>query len=372
MSFHLVRIARPHTTGDSAPGDVISTFTFMANVAAQETAGDAAVSTSPQRVYERLAGTRELDAILYAVTDSPVADQGLGHDEIGAVILPAEGEGPDAELVGFLYIGLPLLEDRDVAELECVLDVDYLPLPGERPSLATRELAHWLVEQGVRACTAHGRSRVVAGVQSADQDFAADSFAHAFDVHGFVLKNTEAQLRVPLDSLRGVAAGRSGASAATPMVCNALSWQGPDLGEHTEAALALLRVAEADTHTGDLLADDVAWDRQRLAEVRAATLRTGLFAGGRLVGLAEIARQPGADPRMAELTCVVIDRDFRGQGLSYVLLRELGKAAMEHWPDVADLYTTLSVGDEVARRLADGVGAQVLSYAQTLERRVDA
>lgn len=355
----------------------------MANVAAQETAGDAAVSTSPQRVYERLAGTRELDAILYAVSDSPVADAGLGHDEIGAVLCPAEGEGPNAELVGFLYIGLPLLEDRDVAELECVLDVEFLPLPGERPSLATRELAHWLVEQGVRACVAQGRRRVVAGVQSADQDFGADPFAHAFDVHGFAPKNTEAQLRVPLESLLSMTGRRSENSTATadasvePIspVClglSALSWQGPDLGEHTEAALALLRVAEADTHTGDLLADDVEWDRQRLAEVRAATLRTGLFEGGRLAGLAEIARQPGADPRMAELTCVVIDRACRGRGLSYVLLRELGKAALEHWPDVADVYTTLSIGDEVAQRLAAGVGAQVLSYAQTLERRVDA
>lgn len=343
----------------------------MANVAAQETAGDAAVSTSPQRVHERLAGTRELDALLYAVTDSPVADEGLGHDEIGAVLCPAEGEGPDAELVGFLYIGLPLLEDHDVAELECVLDVEYLPLPGERPSLATRELAHWLVEQGVRACAAQGRRRVVAGVQSADQDFGTDPFAHAFDVHGFAPRNTEAQLRVPRDSLLGVAARCSGTVAATPIGFTALSWEGPDLGEHTEAALALLRVAEADTHTGDLLADDVAWDRQRLAEVRAATLRTGLFLGGRLVGLAEIARQPGADPRMAELTCVVIDRALRGKGLSYVLLRELGTATAEHWPEVTDLYTTLSLGDAVAHRLAAGVGARVLSYAQTLERRVE-
>lgn len=344
----------------------------MANVAAQETAGDAAVSTSPQRVYERLAGTRELDAILYAVTDSPVADQGLGHDEVGAVIFPAEGEGPDAELVGFLYIGLPLLEDRDVAELECVLDVEYLPLPGERPSLATRELAHWLVEQGVRACVSQGRRRVVAGVQSADQDFCADPFAHAFDVHGFGPKNTEAQLRVPLDTLQFMAARRCADSAVVTPSAQALTWQGPDLGAHTDAALGLLRVAEADTHTGDLLADDVAWDRQRLAEVRAATLRTGLFLGECLVGLAEIARQPGADPRMAELTCVVIDRANRGQGFSYELLRELGKATSEHWSEVTDLYTTLSLGDVVAQRLAAGVGAQVLSYAQTLERRVDA
>ena len=123
--MHLVHIARPprpHASAADArskePADCIRSFVFWANLAAQEASGDAAASTSPGRVVQRLQGSSESQTYLFAVVDG---DSTLGEvSELGLPLIPAVDPSPELDYLGFIHISLPLLEEREAAEIECV------------------------------------------------------------------------------------------------------------------------------------------------------------------------------------------------------------------------------------------------------------
>ena len=125
--MHLVHIARPprppHSptthAQPSEPADCIRSFVFWANLAAQEASGDAAASTSPGRVVQRLQGSSESQTHLFAVVDG---DSTLGEvSELGLPLIPSVEPSPELDYLGFIHISLPLLEEREATEIECCL-----------------------------------------------------------------------------------------------------------------------------------------------------------------------------------------------------------------------------------------------------------
>src|SRR5699024_2149884 len=98
------RIDRP--VPGAEPADAVVNLVFLANLAAHETTGDTASSSSVERVQHRLRGSVEYDTLAFAL------------------------EVPDEDPAGYLLVSTPLLEDRDVVEAEVILDAGHLPLPG--------------------------------------------------------------------------------------------------------------------------------------------------------------------------------------------------------------------------------------------------
>ena len=113
--MHLVHIARPPRPAHSPtahaqpsePADCIRSFVFWANLAAQEASGDAAASTSPGRVVQRLQGSSESQTHLFAVVDG---DSTLGEvSELGVTLIPSVEPSQELDYLGFIHISLPLL-----------------------------------------------------------------------------------------------------------------------------------------------------------------------------------------------------------------------------------------------------------------------
>lgn len=126
--------------GRGKPADCVRSFVFDANLYAQEASGDPAASSAPSRVVQRLQGSNESQTYLFGLTSpTPLEVGALGFPTISAV-----EPSPELDFDGFIHISLPLLEETQNAEIECVLAAGLLPMPGEELSAEARGVAKQL------------------------------------------------------------------------------------------------------------------------------------------------------------------------------------------------------------------------------------
>src|SRR5699024_1084781 len=159
-NLHLVQFAPPQfPSGSSAataaspegciptPSDAVRTFALMANLYAQEASGDPAASASPERVVHRLRGSNESTTHTVALVE---VTQPLGDvSPLGVPSIPSAGECHDYDYAGFIDISVPLLEEKDTADLDFVLDVNFRPLPGQPLDDDAQHVATPLVNYGL-------------------------------------------------------------------------------------------------------------------------------------------------------------------------------------------------------------------------------
>lgn len=368
MELSLVQFAPPGATGatgaeiDAADG--IRTFVFMANLAAQEATGDSAASTSPERVVTRLKGSTESQLYLFAAVHGtpPLAKS----SELGLPLLPSTGDGPEPDYAGFIHISLPLLEETANAEIECVLDADYLPIPGQPLSAEGREVADWLAARSVELAGRLGRSVLQVGVLSPGEDV-TDPMAGTYRALGFHPRHAEVQVCVPVPKHPAL-------PDLPPFRFDV--WPDYDIPDDAlDDVMGLLTVASTDAYHGSLSVEPIQWTRARLADAharlrdrRAHTLLVALRgAGGGIDGLAELSRQEFGDPEVAEWTLVVTRRDVRGRGIAKAAALWALRACREYWPDVERTYASHARQDAAVAALARGLGAQPLSYSEAWE-----
>ncbi|APT93681.1 GNAT family acetyltransferase [Corynebacterium phocae] len=353
--------------GDSAtPSDAVLTFVFMANLAAQEATGDSAASTSPERVLNRLKGSTESQTYLFPVSAgaAPLCEV----SELGLPLIPAVGPMPELDFVGFIHISLPLLEETSNAEVECILDVEYLPMPGEDLSAEGRRLTDWMAAQALELVKKLGRSRVQVGVLfPRGKDCSFDPMAQSYAQLGFVPKHSEQQMKIAVPD-----------NPPVPMLDKHTMvrvWPDYDIcPDYLGQVLDLLTVASTDAHNGTLTVEPIVWTPARLADAyarlrdrRAHTLLVALIRKSQIVAMAELSRQDHGDPEVAEWTLTVTHRDCRMRGFAWAAKLAALRACAKLWPGVTRTYTSVAGDDPAMLRINQRLGAEVISTSEAWE-----
>lgn len=351
------RPQRPSAASPSTPlepSDALRTFVFMANLAAQEATGDPAASTSVERVLNRMKGSTESDTVLLGLVAEAPAVAELSPVGLALVPSSASAHEPDLNYLGFIHVGFNLREDKHIAECELVLDVDYLPLPGEPLSpagtAAVTELydaAEWLARNQGRTCLQTGL------LHAAGTNIDADPTGRILSERGYrqVLSETQLWHPVPDDLPQPPSVMGLKATVATDYAI-------PD--SLVDGVLELLEVASADAPREGLSVEPLSWDRTRLHEAAARqrdrnahTILVILHetATQRPVALAELSRHAGSDPSVAEWSLTVTARDRRRQGLARIAKLHALQALPHLWPKVERIYTNRVTSDEAMCRL---------------------
>jgi len=301
--LQLVQIDRP--VPGAEPADAVVNLVFLANLAAQETTGDTASSTSVERVQHRLRGSVEYDTLAFA--------------------LEVPGEDP----AGYLLISTPLLEDRDVVEAEVILDAGHLPLPGAGFEPESRAILSTLFAEAEAVAARLGRGVVQTWLlHPADETPGIGGWADVLRERGYSLGLTEIQGVVEV----GVGAPDWPAGVTVEVVRN-LDFPPPLV----DGVLALYHRASVDVPTGGLVAEPVDWTRDRLAAAARRVRNTGremvsvvLSDATGVIGISEITRFPGSEPGIVEQGITVVDVRARGRGHGLRIKQEALRAAAEH------------------------------------------
>lgn len=344
-------------------------FVFMANLAAQEASGDPAASSSPERVVHRLKGSTESQTLLFGVVNGPAP---LGEvSELGLPTIACIEDETVHPFVSFIHISLPLLEETNNADIECVLDVEYLPMPGEELDEEGAEVALWTVHAAQTLAQALGRGIAQTGLlYPAGQPETHDPFARPFFDAGFSVKHTESQMVTHLP--------RQSATPLVPAGCSTAVWQDYDIPpQYLDDVLELLTVASVDSVQGELSVEPIIWTAERLAQAhgrlrdrRAHVLLVAVIddSAQRIVSLTELGRHEAADPEVAEWTLTVTARDYRRRGLATVAKLAALRALEQHWPEVRRAYCSVAHADEGMNAIYAKLKAEGISTSSSLEK----
>lgn len=382
-NLHLAQLAPPHfPSGPAAtaarteglsptPSDAVRTFAFMANLYAQEVSGDPAASASPERVLYRLRGSNESQTYIFALIEgaSPLGEV----SSLGLPLIPSTGECPDYDYAGFIQLSVAILEEKETADIDFILDVGYLPLPGEPVDAETRSVATTLVNHGLELAKKLGRTTCqVSSLHSDDTAAEADPFSSAYQKAGFAIKNAERQIKIDVPEQPATVLVPAGLSTET--------WLDYGIPEqYLDDVIDLLTVASEDSLTGDLSVEPIKWNRSRLNEAharlrarKAHTLMVALIDDTtyQVVSLTELGRHAGSDPEVAEWTLTVTTREHREQQLASKVKLLALTALRECWPDVERTYASIGAGDVAMNRIFDELGAQGISRSESWELRL--
>ena len=356
-----VHIVAPPGSAHAEPADCLRSFVFDANLAAQEASGDPAASGSPRRVLQRLQGSTESRTYLFGLTDSVLGPAG----ELGLPVISAAEPSPEIDFDGFIHISLPLLEETDNADIECVLAADLLPLPGEELEPEALEVTRILAREALRLTRQLGRKNAQVGMlYPPDADYSYDPMSQAYLELGFRQKHAERQMYIDI--------------AATSPVLGAHVWPDYDIPDALlDDVLRLLTLASTDAVYGDLSVEPIVWTRQRLKEAHARlrsrgahTLLVGILDQGRVVALTELSRHGDADPEVCEWTLTVTDRECRRRGLATRAKQHAQYAVAHHWPTVRRAYCSVAQADPAMNALYARLGAHVISASSAYELTV--
>ena len=328
------------------PADAVVNLVFLANLAAQETTGDTASSTSVERVVHRLRGSAEYDTLAYALETDP-----------------------DEDYAGYLLVSTPLLEDTHVAEAEVVLDAEYLPLPGEPLSPEARDVLGLLYAEAEAVAARLGRSVVQTWLlHPAEEVPGSGGWAELLRGRGYELGLTEIQGVVPV----GVPAPAWEPPLRVDVVRD-LAFPAPLI----DGVLALYRQASVDVPTGGLDAGAVDWTRERLASAARRVADTNremvsvvVSDSEGVVGISEITRFPGSEPGVAEQGITLVAGRARGRGLGLNLKREALRRAAAALPGVSRVYTSNATGNPWMIEINRQLGWRVVSGGSGWQLRV--
>lgn len=350
--------------GRGEPADCVRSFVFDANLYAQEASGDPAASSAPSRVVQRLQGSNESQTYLFGLTSpTPLEVGALGLPTISAV-----EPSPELDFDGFIHISLPLLEETQNAEIECVLAAGLLPMPGEELSAEARGVTEQLVDAALDLAHRLGRSVAQVGMlYPADADYSYDPFSGPYIARGFAQKHAEHQMFVEFPD-----------TPARPFPVASRKFHvfaDYDIpAEYLDDILELLTVASTDAVYGDLSTEPIYWTAQRLEEAhrrlrarRSHTLLVAVEEAGRIVALTELSRHADADPEVCEWTLTVTARDRRRRGLATAAKLHALHEVARWWPDARRAYCSVADEDPAMNRIYKHLGAKVISTSSAWE-----
>lgn len=361
------------------PADDLRTFVFMANLAAQQATSDTAAGVSLERVFSRLRGSSESDSILLALVDGELAGaeastSALGHPLIPSSVpssVPADAS-PLHDILGFTHLSVPLLEERDIVEFEIVLDVDFLPLPGETLTSPARAVIRTLVDAATATTRTLGRRVMQLWLMHPlAEEPGTGPLAETLRELGFDLALTEVQSVIPVPRSR---------PASLPRGMRVEVVGDYSVPPHfIDDVLTLLSDASADAPHGRLVTERAVWTPRRLSDVAARVRDRGgrhllvllVDADGRAVALTEFMAHAGSAPDVVEQGVTFVAADHRGRGLGLDVKRWGLAAVDEAWPRAGRVYTSNPTDHPAMLRINDKLGREPVSGSSAWQLVLD-
>lgn len=332
---------------------VVGGYAFSATLAIQDITGLATSGVSASHIAKRLEPSTESEAILFALTSQqplrPVTS--LGYRELFDDDL--------AHTDAWLFVSLPLLEDRSVIEANFTFDSEIAPLPGEpvptEPWIAALSLLDDL-------STRLDRSIRQLWVTHSPGDDTPPGLVDA----GYTAAFREDQATFEIAALDSLAASAPAEFAVI---------EGPGFfsqrkagPQEVEQFFSLLTAASRDYPRGELIMDTIDWDLARIRDAgarlkdRGGAQLTGLaYVDGVIVGLCEVVRFHADNPKVCELGLVYVLPEHRGRGIGAAMLRASLSRAQEVWEDLETAYCSYPADSESAAAIMNAVGAETVS-----------
>ncbi|AKK08996.1 N-acetyltransferase [Corynebacterium testudinoris] len=338
------------------PAAGLRELVFMSNLAAQETTGDTASSMSVERVAHRLRGSAVYDSVALALVEAPVTPLQVVND------LEEEWE-----VSGYLLLGLPLTEDRDVLDVEVILDASHQPLPGEELSPEATSVLEELLAEATRFAARHHRCVLQTWLlHSPAEEPGSGPFTEVLRADGYSLGLAEAQ----------------GYVEVTPEVVESelRFTEVTDLdfpAALVDDVITLRQLAAADIPHGSLQATDIEWTPQRLLDARSRlidTQRRSLVVvahdGEGVVGLTEVLHHAGSEDSVLEQDLTVVVPRARGRGVAADLKRTLLNAIPNTFPAARRVYTSCAVDNAAMIAVNELLRWTIISGSSGWERRL--
>ena len=332
------------------PDDLLRSFVFMSNMAAQEISGDRDVSISLERIQRDLLGTTEMASFLHIATFDPPEEEWI-------------------EPEGWVKINLPLVDDRHSASLDIVLDAGHQPLPGSELSEEAKVLIDALLQHGESTAASPPWQRTIfhtAHMHPAGGLNACD-YCAVLQARGYKLAHEDIQQTLPL-----VGQPWSLDSSTLHAVV------GPEFPSHLIPGIIELEdMAAVDNPHGSLSVEPEPWTAQRLA----AQAKRITAAGTKLFtvisedelgvnGISSIGLAPGSNPDVAEQGLTVVHRRARGQWLSRHLKLACMELVHQHLPQVKRVATANAVDNQAMLAINRALGAEEISRITLWEKRI--
>ncbi|OHO32217.1 hypothetical protein HMPREF2656_07750 [Corynebacterium sp. HMSC034B08] len=332
---------------------VVGGYAFSATLAIQDITGLATSGVSASHIAKRLEPSAESEAILFVLTSQqaprPVTD--LGYREL----FDDDLDHTDA----WLFISLPLLEDRRVIEANFTFDAEIAPMPGEdeppEPWAAALSLLDDLstrLERPIRQLWVTHLPDAPASPALAEAGYAA---AFREDQATFGITALEALPRTVAAEFAVI----EGPGFFSKRKAGA---------NEVEQFSSLLTAASRDYPRGELVMDTINWDLERIRDAgarlqdRGGSQLTGLaYVDGVIVGLCEVVRFHADDPKVCELGLVYVLPEHRGRGIGKSLLRASLERAHATWEDLETVYCSYPADSAPAAAIMKTVGAEVVS-----------
>lgn len=330
---------------------VVGGYAFSATLAIQDITGLATSGVTASHIAKRLEPSAESEAYLFALVDNEAlrAVTELGFPEFNVTDLDA--------VHAWVFISVPLLEDRQVLEANVTLDAELAPLPGdaapEEPWIGALLLVDALSEKLHRPTrqlwvTHAPGPHAPPGVRDA-------GYAEAFREDQAVF------------SLRSVDKREA--------PCEIAVVEGPGFGGRRRAAPGelkqfshLLTQASRDYPRGELRLEPIEWDLARIVDAgarlgdRGGAQLTGIaYEGGSIVGMCEVVHYLSDDKKVCELGLVYVLPEHRGRGIGSALVAETLAAAAGAWDGLETAYCSYPAGSAPAEAMMRRVGATVVS-----------
>lgn len=326
-------------------------YAFSATLAIQDITGLATSGVTASHIAKRLEPSAESEAYLFALAENealrPVTE--LGFPELTA---------PDLDAVhAWVFVSVPLLEDREVLEANVTLDAELAPLPGdtapEGPWIGALSLIDALSEKLHRPIrqlwVTHAPGiHAPPGVHDA-------GYAEAFreDQAVFSLGSVDKR-KAPCEIAVVEGPGFGGRRRAEP-------------GE-LEQFSHLLTQASRDYPRGELRLEPIEWDLGRIVDAgarlsdRGGAQLTGIaYVQGAIAGMCEVVHYHSDDKRVCELGLVYVLPEHRGRGIGSALVAETLAAAAAAWDGLETVYCSYPAGSAPAEAMMRRVGAAVVS-----------
>lgn len=331
--MQLIPLDRP--VPGAEPADDVVNLVFLANLAAQETTGDTASSTSVERVQHRLRGSTEYDTHAFKLV------------------------APDEDPAGYLLLSTPLLEDTAVADIEIILDAAFLPLPGAGFDPDGRDVLQALYDAAESRAASLGRHVLQTWLlHPADETPGTGEWAELLRGRGYELGLTEIQGVVE------VGTAPTWPDGLTVNIVRDLCFPAPLV----DGVLALYHRASLDVPHGGMQAEPVDWTPARL-EAAARRVRSTnrevvsvvLSDESGVIGISEVTRFPGSEPGIAEQGITMIAPRARGHGhglrlkqaVLHAAAAELG-AARVYTSNAADNRWMIDINRRLGWRVVSG------------------